>query len=216
MSHLGSLPARQKRLPERLPVPLRWRFCGVGAESPRVQRQGSFASCSAQRLRISIAGRSSGAAWKMSRSSCIWTSSTQSVGGPRAGDTGGGSSGSPPANRNARQQEPPQMLTTWPRLPRSRRSRPALAPSATASRAPTWRWMLRALPRRPGSANLAGSTITMPRLRGLLQQELGLNDAAITGLIAANPRKAVSLGDDGSSGHDVGKGSRYQPRRRAQ
>jgi hypothetical protein len=39
---------------------------------------------------------------------------------------------------------------------------------------------------------------------------------AITGLIAANPRKAVSLGDDGSSGHDVGKGSRYQPRRRAQ
>jgi hypothetical protein len=44
---------------------------------------------------MSIAGSSSGAAWKMSRSSWTWTSSAQSVGGPRAGDTGGGSSGSP-------------------------------------------------------------------------------------------------------------------------
>jgi hypothetical protein len=44
---------------------------------------------------MSIAGSSSGAAWKMSRSSWICTSSPQSVGGPRAGDTGGGSSGSP-------------------------------------------------------------------------------------------------------------------------
>ena len=44
---------------------------------------------------MSITGSSSGDAWKMSRSSWTCTSSPQSVGGPRAGDTGGGSGGSP-------------------------------------------------------------------------------------------------------------------------
>jgi hypothetical protein len=44
---------------------------------------------------MSIAGSSSGDAWKTSRSSWTWMSSPQSVGGPRAGETGGGSSGSP-------------------------------------------------------------------------------------------------------------------------
>ena len=43
---------------------------------------------------MSIAGRSSGEAWKTAQSSWTCTSSPQSVGGPRAGDTGGGSSGS--------------------------------------------------------------------------------------------------------------------------
>ena len=44
---------------------------------------------------MSIPGSSSIRPWKMSRSSCTCTSSPQSVGGPRAGETGGGSSGSP-------------------------------------------------------------------------------------------------------------------------
>ena len=44
---------------------------------------------------MSIAGSSSGDAWKTSRSSWTWMSSPQSVGGPQAGETGGGSSGSP-------------------------------------------------------------------------------------------------------------------------
>ena len=43
---------------------------------------------------MSITGSSSGKAWKNARSSWACTSSSQSVGGPRAGDTGGGSSGS--------------------------------------------------------------------------------------------------------------------------
>ncbi len=48
--------------------------------------------------RVSKTSRSSSSSirpWKMSRSSCTCTSSPQSVGGPRAGETGGGSSGSP-------------------------------------------------------------------------------------------------------------------------
>ena len=44
---------------------------------------------------MSIAGSSSGEAWKIARSSCTCTSSPHSVGGPRAGASGGGSSGSP-------------------------------------------------------------------------------------------------------------------------
>ena len=44
---------------------------------------------------MSIPGSSSVRPWKMSRSSCTCTSSPQSVGGPRAEETGGGSSGSP-------------------------------------------------------------------------------------------------------------------------
>jgi hypothetical protein len=58
-----------------------------------------LASDAGQRLWMSITGSSSGAAWKNARSSCVCTSSPQSVGGPRAGDTGGGSSGSPRASR---------------------------------------------------------------------------------------------------------------------
>ena len=44
---------------------------------------------------MSITGSSSGDAWKTSRSSDAWTSWPQSAGGPRAGASGGGSSGSP-------------------------------------------------------------------------------------------------------------------------
>ena len=44
---------------------------------------------------MSITGNSSGDAWETSRSSWAWTSSPQSVGGPRAGETRGDSSGSP-------------------------------------------------------------------------------------------------------------------------
>ena len=44
---------------------------------------------------MSIASSSSGDDWKTSRSSWTCTSSPQSVGGPRAGEIGGGSSGSP-------------------------------------------------------------------------------------------------------------------------
>jgi len=46
--------------------------------------------------------------------------------------------------------------------------------------------------RRPGSENLAGSTITMPRLQGLLERELGIGPSDIERLVAANPRAAVS------------------------
>lgn len=41
----------------------------------------------------SLAGSSSEDAWKPSRSSWIWTRSAQSFGGPRAGETAGGSNG---------------------------------------------------------------------------------------------------------------------------
>ncbi len=44
---------------------------------------------------MSITGSSSWEAWTMSRSPWTCTSSPQSVGGPRAGETGGGSTGSP-------------------------------------------------------------------------------------------------------------------------
>jgi hypothetical protein len=64
---------------------------------------------------MSIPGSSSIRPWKMSRSSCICTSSPQSVDGPRAGDTGGGSSDSPryvrifrigPGSRTGSPQQP--------------------------------------------------------------------------------------------------------------
>ena len=44
---------------------------------------------------MSITGSSSIRPWKTSLSSWTWTSSPQSVGGPRAGESGGGSSGLP-------------------------------------------------------------------------------------------------------------------------
>lgn len=47
--------------------------------------------------------------------------------------------------------------------------------------------------RRPGSANLAGSTLTMSRLRRNLRDHLGLNDVEIEQLVDRNPRKALGL-----------------------
>lgn len=47
--------------------------------------------------------------------------------------------------------------------------------------------------RRPGSQNLAGSTITMPQLRRNLQQQLGMSEDEIGQVIDRNPRGALSL-----------------------
>jgi N-acetylglucosamine-6-phosphate deacetylase len=47
--------------------------------------------------------------------------------------------------------------------------------------------------RRPGLKNLAGSTISMRRVRENLARHLDLDDVAIERLVAANPRRAVGL-----------------------
>lgn len=47
--------------------------------------------------------------------------------------------------------------------------------------------------RRPGSENLAGSTITMPALRANLAHHLGLSEADIARLVDTNPRRALHL-----------------------
>ena len=47
--------------------------------------------------------------------------------------------------------------------------------------------------RRPGSPNLAGSTITMPGIRRNLSENLALGEEEVTTLIDLNPRKALSL-----------------------
>ena len=47
--------------------------------------------------------------------------------------------------------------------------------------------------RRPGSPNLAGSTVTMPQVRHNLARHLGLSEADIGLLIDTNPRRAVGL-----------------------
>ena len=47
--------------------------------------------------------------------------------------------------------------------------------------------------RRPGSANLAGSTLTMARLRRNLKEQLGLSDDEIRTLIDHNPRTALGM-----------------------
>jgi len=47
--------------------------------------------------------------------------------------------------------------------------------------------------RRPGSPNLAGSTVTMPRVRDNLARELGLAPADVARLVDTNPRRAVGL-----------------------
>ena len=47
--------------------------------------------------------------------------------------------------------------------------------------------------RRPGSPNLAGSTVTMPQVRENLSRHLGLGEAEIGRLIDHNPRVAVGL-----------------------
>lgn len=46
--------------------------------------------------------------------------------------------------------------------------------------------------RRPGSANLAGSTITMPRLQHFLQEHLGLTTDDVRRVIERNPRAALT------------------------
>ena len=47
--------------------------------------------------------------------------------------------------------------------------------------------------RRPGSPNLAGSTITMPGVRRNLSESLGLGEDEITSLVDLNPRAALPL-----------------------
>ncbi len=47
--------------------------------------------------------------------------------------------------------------------------------------------------RRPGAANLAGSTLTMPTLLQNLSEHMRLDAAAITRLVDTNPRAAVKL-----------------------
>mgnify|MGYP002630960293 CR=1 FL=1 len=47
--------------------------------------------------------------------------------------------------------------------------------------------------RRPGSPYLAGSTITMPKIRENLSQYLGFSGADIDGLISTNPRQALDF-----------------------
>ena len=47
--------------------------------------------------------------------------------------------------------------------------------------------------RRPGSPNLAGSTVTMPRILHNLSQELGLSEEEIITLVDRNPRCALGL-----------------------
>lgn len=49
--------------------------------------------------------------------------------------------------------------------------------------------------RRPGSLHLAGSTITMPRIREHLARHLGLSELEIAQLVDANPRRALGLGN---------------------
>jgi len=48
--------------------------------------------------------------------------------------------------------------------------------------------------RRPGSENLAGSTVTMPEVRANLAARLGLSAAEIGRLVDTNPRRALGLG----------------------
>ena len=47
--------------------------------------------------------------------------------------------------------------------------------------------------RRPGSANLAGSTVTMPVILRNLSEELGLDEGDIATLVDRNPRSALGL-----------------------
>ncbi|MEO2034119.1 MAG: N-acetylglucosamine-6-phosphate deacetylase [Planctomycetaceae bacterium] len=47
--------------------------------------------------------------------------------------------------------------------------------------------------RRPGSVNLAGSTITMPGVQSNLAEHLGLDEPSIRQLIDENPRRAVGM-----------------------
>ncbi len=51
----------------------------------------------------------------------------------------------------------------------------------------------RGVARRPGSPNLAGSTVTMPEARRHLAESLGLSAAQIDQLTVSNPRRAIGL-----------------------
>jgi len=51
----------------------------------------------------------------------------------------------------------------------------------------------RGVARRPGSPNLAGSTITFPQILSNLESELGLEESEIEKLVDLNPRKALSI-----------------------
>lgn len=50
--------------------------------------------------------------------------------------------------------------------------------------------------RRPGSPNLAGSTVTLPQARRRLQAALGITDADFLALAARNPRLAIGWSPD--------------------
>ena len=45
--------------------------------------------------------------------------------------------------------------------------------------------------RKPGFRNLAGSTLTMPRIQQILKEKLGLNEHHVERLVDLNPRKAT-------------------------
>jgi len=47
--------------------------------------------------------------------------------------------------------------------------------------------------RRPGQKNLAGSTVTMPKIRDNLATHLGLSASEIETLVSTNPRRAIGL-----------------------
>lgn len=49
--------------------------------------------------------------------------------------------------------------------------------------------------RRPGSPNLAGSTVTMPRVRENLRRHLGRSQAEIDRLTAINPRRVLGMAE---------------------
>jgi len=57
--------------------------------------------------------------------------------------------------------------------------------------------------RRPGAANLAGSTLTMPRLRDHLASELGLGEQDIARVVDINPRAALRREDEVMSPGDA-------------
>jgi N-acetylglucosamine-6-phosphate deacetylase len=48
--------------------------------------------------------------------------------------------------------------------------------------------------RRPGSPNLAGSTVTMPQVRRNLAEHLSLSETEIETLVDRNPRRAIGIG----------------------
>lgn len=47
--------------------------------------------------------------------------------------------------------------------------------------------------RKPGSPNLAGSTVTMPRIQSILAESLGMDESTIRQVIDTNPRQAIGF-----------------------